>query len=488
MTPQLRQAIRLLQMNAQELDVFIDQETEQNPFLQKEGDVDADEPLSDAAEDDFSELSGRDELPVLCDVASDEAPPESTGEITEDSFYEQAAEPSFEPETDFSADVWRGLSGGADDDGFRAVDICPAGPVSFAETLMRQARMAFSDEKQRLLAENFIAELDENGFLPADIGFLMKKGENDLFFDSVLAKVKTFEPTGVFSQSLPEFFERQLRERGRFDPAMAVMVARLDLVAAKKYDELSKICGVDMQDVADMIAELRSLNPRPTAGFDAGPAVSIVPDVLVRQDAAGVYHVALNDAALPRLLINRRYAAEIKDLAGTDKAVKKFYTEKMGDASFLIRALNQRAETVLSVATFIVGAQRDFFEKGAGFLKPMLLKDVAAGVGMHESTVSRVTTNKYLACARGVFELKSFFSKALESAGGAESRSANAVKERICELIRAETPQNVLSDEDLVVLLKREGVDIARRTVAKYRDAAGIPTSARRKREKRLKT
>ena len=184
--------------------------------------------------------------------------------------------------------------------------------------------------------------------------------------------------------------------------------------------------------------------------------------------------------------MNHRYLAEISVAAKGSKEVKKFVSEHLSSANSLMKALQQRAESILKTASYIVARQRDFFERGAAFVKPMILKDVAEAVGLHESTISRVTTNKYLACAFGVFELKFFFSKALESADG-ETVSAVAVKQRIKQLTDAETPQNVLSDEDLAALLNREGIAVARRTVAKYRESMNIPSSSRRKREKRMK-
>ena len=480
MTPRLQQAIRLLQMSALELESAVAEELEKNPFLEREGEQENDLPEE---REEFSEFEGRDELKSLLDSAGQaEAPPDTNDIPTEDSFYEQAVDGSddFGYSSDFSADLWTGTGAkGEADDSVSAVDLCASKPLSVYEALANQINMAFHRTEERTLALSLIEKLDDNGYLPAEVC--------SAEVEKILPVLQGLSPTGIFARSLSECLALQLKELDRCDPAMAIMLENLDLIAKKEYKKLSKLCGVDEEDVADMIAEIKRLNPRPAfALVQEAPSV-LIPDVLLRQDKFGRFVVELNQAVLPRVLINRTYVAEISAAGKDDKAANKFVSEQLSAANFLIKALNQRAETILKVATEIVGRQKDFFIYGEKALKPMVLRDVAEVVGMHESTVSRVTVGKYIACRRGVFELKYFFSQGIDSRGGDEAVSSQAIKQRIRELIDAETKEDILSDEALVYLLKRENIDIARRTVAKYREALGIPTSAQRKRDKRLK-
>ena len=482
MTPRLQQAIRLLQMSALELEAAVAEELEKNPFLEREGECDEEASLETS---EFSEFEGREELGSLIDSAGqEEAPPDTNDVPTEDSFYEQAAEDTEDfgySSSDFSADPWSGTGAkGEADDGFSAVDLCASRPFSLYEALTRQINMAFHDPQERALALSLIEDLDGNGFLPTE--FCTPAVEK------ILPVLQSLSPTGIFARTLSECLALQLKEQDRCDPAMAIMLENLELIAQREYKKLAKLCGVDEEDIADMIAEIKRLNPRPaTALIQEMPNV-LIPDVLLRQDKFGHFVVELNQAVLPRVLINRAYVAEISVAGKKDKAANKFVSEHLSAANFLIKALNQRAETILKVATEIVGRQKDFFIDGEKALKPMVLRDVAEAVGMHESSISRVTAGKYIACARGIFELKYFFSQGIESRNGDDAVSAQAVKQRIKELIEAEKKENILSDEALVYLLKKENIDIARRTVAKYREALGIPTSAQRKRDKRLKS
>lgn len=484
MTPRLQQAIKLLQMSALELENFVAEELERNPFLQKEGEpqeADADE----SAPFEDSEFVGRDELPALVDKDdANEAPPDMPDYTDEDSFYEHAPDENAYDGGDFSSDLWRGQASA--DDSFDAVSVCAAPAASLESALMEQIATRFSGDAERQTAFFILQNCDDNYFVPPAVKEkFLQSGKNGALYDDVLTKMRSFEPTGVFAASLSDFFAAQLKEKDRFDPAMARLVEHLDLLADKEYGKLMKLCGVDAEDLAQMIDELRRLNPRCSTNYGDATAPVIVPDVLVRKNKAGDFVVELNQAALPRVLMNHRYLAEISAAAKGSKEVKKFVSEHLSSANSLIKALQQRADSILKTASCIVAGQRDFFERGASFIKPMILKDVAQAAGLHESTISRVTTNKYLACAFGVFELKFFFSKALESADG-ETVSAVAVKQRIKRLTDEETPQNVLSDEDLTVLLNKEGIAVARRTVAKYRESLNIPPSSRRKREKRM--
>jgi len=291
----------------------------------------------------------------------------------------------------------------------------------------------------------------------------------------------------VCARNLTECVALQLRERDRFDPAMQALVAHLDLVAKRDLAALRRTCGVDEEDLTEMIAEIRRLNPKPGLAFGSTLVQPIVPDVFVRAGADGGWTVELNSDSLPKVLVNQRYYAEI---AGTARsaAEKTYLADCLQTASWLIRALDQRARTILKVATEIVRQQDGFFVHGVQHLRPLNLKTVADAIGMHESTVSRVTANKYMATNRGIFELKYFFTSAIAAADGGEAHSAEAVRHRIKQLIDAERPDAVLSDDTIVDRLRAAGIDIARRTVAKYREAMRIPSSVQRRRDKQVST
>ncbi len=484
MTPRLQQAIRLLQMTSQELDAALAEELEKNPFLERESGLSEGE--DDFSRDSLSETLGREEMPELLDSVDGgrETAPDTEEDLSsEDSFYERedGQEPFDGP--DFSLDAWSGARGREDEDaGFRAVDLCAGHAASLLEEMQSRINVTFRAEGERRLALMMTERLDEAGYLPPSFSAEEAKCSSDEF-EKILRKLQEIAPSGVYARSLAECLALQLKERDRFDPAMETLVNHLDLVAKREYKKLSALCGVGIDDVSDMCDELKRLSPRPASAFETDAAPAVIPDVLVRRLKNGNLSVVLNQAALPRLLVNREYAAEISAVAAKDKAARKFMSESLSAANWLIRALNQRAETILKVASEIVERQRAFFDKGEKALTPMVLKDVAEAVAMHESTVSRVTSGKYMATPEGVFELKFFFSQGLEGADG-ESRSARAVRYRIRALIDAEG-RDVLSDDALAVLLKKEGIEIARRTVAKYREAMGIPPSSLRKREKR---
>jgi RNA polymerase sigma-54 factor len=265
---------------------------------------------------------------------------------------------------------------------------------------------------------------------------------------------------------------------------MRRLIDNLELVARGSFAQLKRMCGVDDEDFADMLAELRSYDPRPGLRYGAGPAEAVTPDILVRANGSG-WDIALNQATLPRLVINRSYYLELKRSCD-DKAARGWLGEKLADANWLVKALDQRQKTILKVAAEIVKQQDGFFRGGVSQLKPLTLRAIAEGIAMHESTVSRVTSNKYLNCERGTFELKYFFTSGVAAADGGGAVSAEAVKAQIRALIEAEDPQAILSDDTLVELLRGKGFDLARRTVAKYREAIGLGSSVQRRRQKAL--
>jgi len=298
-----------------------------------------------------------------------------------------------------------------------------------------------------------------------------------------LAIVQTFEPTGVGARDLAECIALQLRERDRYDPAMQALVANLPLLAKRDFAQLRKICGVDEEDRADMPQEIRRLDPKPGRSFGGAAIQPVIPDVTVRRGNDGSWLVELNAEGLPRVLVNQTYAARVSrpGLAATEKT---YIAECLQSANWLTRSLEQRARTILKVASEIVKQQDAFFARGVEHLRPLNLKMVADAIGMHESTVSRVTSNKYLSSPRGLFEFKYFFTASIPAQSGGDSHSAEAVRFKIKQLIDQEPPDDVLSDDAIVLRLKEANVNIARRTVAKYRESLRIPSSVERRREK----
>jgi len=300
--------------------------------------------------------------------------------------------------------------------------------------------------------------------------------------EAVLAILQTFEPTGICARDLPECLGIQLKERNRFDPPMAALLSHLDLAARRDFAALRKVCGVDDEDLAEMLGELRALNPKPGARFGSAPMQPIVPDVVVRPAPDGSWLIELNTDTLPRVLVNQSYYAKV--VRSTKDTERAYLADCLQTANWLVKSLDQRAKTILKVATEIVRQQDGFLTHGVRHLRPLNLKTIAEAIGMHESTVSRVTSNKYMATPRGIFELKYFFTSAIASSEGGEAHSAEAVRHRIRSLIDAESADDILSDDTLVKLLRDSGIDIARRTVAKYREALRIPSSVQRRREK----
>ena len=301
----------------------------------------------------------------------------------------------------------------------------------------------------------------------------------------MLAVLQTFDPPGICARDLAECLAIQLKENDRYDPAMQALISRLDLLAKRDFSALKKICGVGDEDLTDMIAEVRRLNPKPGHAFGSAIVQPIVPDVFVRPAPDGAWLVELNSDTLPKVLVNQSYYSEVSATARRDTD-KSYLTECLQSATWLVRALDQRARTILKVSNEIVRQQDAFFAHGVEYLRPLNLKTVAEAISMHESTVSRVTANKYMATSRGIFELKYFFTSAIAAAHGGEAHSAESVRHRIKQLIDAEPAADVLSDDTIVEKLREAGVDIARRTVAKYREAMRIPSSVQRRREKQV--
>ena len=477
MTPQLQQAIKLLQFTSIELADFIDGELERNPLLTTDdgdGDTDSAEREDDRAptEDAFAEAEGQLDAPAEDAYAADN--PSDRVEPTQ----EAASAAGTGATTDWSQ-AGSG-KGGGDSDFDAAAE--RARELSLREHLQLQANRAGFNTTERVIAERLIDQTDDGGYLRADLDDEARLlGVSLEEMTAVLKRCQGFEPTGVMARTIGECLALQLAERDRLDPAMKSLLDHLDLVAKWDIRGLVQACGVDKGDVEDMIAEIRALTPRPGAAFAGEAALAIQPDVTVKHLPDGTYSVELNADALPKVLIDRTYAA-IVDNSRTSEKDKTFLTECAADAAWLVKSLDQRAKTILKVAREIVRQQDGFFQKGAAGMRPLNLKTVADAIDMHESTVSRATANKYMATPRGLVEMKFFFSAAIPASSGGEGYSAEAVRHRIKTLIEDEALEAVLSDDQIVERLREQGVAIARRTVAKYREALRIPPSAERRR------
>jgi len=483
MTPQLQQAIKLLTLSNLEVEAFIAEELERNPLLDTGGGdeagaaADRAEPTEPAVE--RTEPEGLDEIvrpdAPLAETALDIDP--NSDDFAQDSAADRIG----------GLDGGLGLTGtgsGGSEDGPDFDSFAGAG-LGLHEYLMAQAgeRLSGGD---LLIAERIVEQIDETGyFLGSLVEIAQRLGVPLAEAERVLAVIHSFDPAGIGARNLAECLALQARDADRYDPAMARLIANLDYLAKGNFAALKRICGVDDEDLADMIRELRAYDPKPGCRFESDDRVDgVVPDIIVARRGAG-WAVELNSATLPRLLVNRTYYAELSTGA-QDRKSKAWLAECLADANWLMKALDQRARTIIKVATELVKQQDGFFRHGVSHLKPLTLRTVAEQIGMHESTVSRVTSNKYLTCDRGLFELKYFFTSGIQSADGGDAVSAEAVKSRIKALIAAEDPQKILSDDTLVDMLKGEGFDIARRTVAKYREAMGIGSSVQRRRQKAI--
>jgi len=377
---------------------------------------------------------------------------------------------------------WSRTSGGGfESDGDLAQRL--SGAATLRDHLFAQLSVSGLDGARLAAAGVLIDSVDEGGYLRCDLVETAERlGCDAPFLESILGVLQGFEPTGIFARDVAECLRLQLIERDRFDPAMAALVDNLDLLARRDMAALRRVCGVDDEDLREMIAEIRGLTPRPGAAFGGEPTAPVTPDVIIREGPGGLWNVELNSDTLPRLLVDRRYFARVSAGARTD-AEKVFVSDCFSQANWLLKCLDQRARTILKVASEIVRQQDGFLAYGVSHLRPLNLRTVAEAIGMHESTVSRVTSNKFVSTPRGVFELKFFFTASISSTGDGEAHSAESVRHRIRQLIDAERPgDNVHSDDRIVEILKGSGVDIARRTVAKYRESMRIPSSTDRRR------
>ncbi len=505
MTPQLMQAIKLLQLSNLDLSTFVEDELERNPLLERASDGPdapvAGEPTPDhgdrneasSSEDgDYSgfeigagdasesgsedwmnrDLGSRSEIEQTLDTGLDNV------------FSEEPSESAARNAQDAAPTAYTEWGGGASNDDSYNLEAFVAAEITLGGHLAEQLAVAFANPTQRFIGQYLIDLVDDAGYLPPDLGQIGERlGASPQQIDDVLKVLQTFDPPGVCARSLSECLAIQLRDQNRYDPAMQALVEHLDLLAKRDIGNLRKICGVDDDDLADMIGEIRRLDPKPGLKFGASRTQTFVPDVYVRPGPDGGWLVELNSDTLPRVLVNQVYYSQLSKNIRKD-GDKSYFSDCLQNATWLVRALDQRARTILKVATEIVRQQDGFFTQGVAYLRPLNLKAVADAIQMHESTVSRVTANKYMATNRGSYELKYFFTASIASADGGEAHSAEAVRHQIRQLIDGELASAILSDDSIVERLRASGIDIARRTVAKYREAMRIPSSVQRRRDK----
>jgi RNA polymerase sigma-54 factor len=471
MTPQLQQAIKLLQLSHADLAAFVDQELESNPLLEK------------------AEASA-DGAPAEPAQPADETEAESSLAAEAREQWTDAAGSEGEGNLDLAGDplAWQSTPsrprGGEDLPG---LDQTLTRAQTLRDHLLDQIGLDLPVPADRLIAHHLLDLVDDAGYLQGALGDIAERlGAEFADIERVLLRLQRMDPPGVFARNLAECLALQLRERNRLDPAMQALLDHLPLLASRNLAELVRVCGVDAEDVQEMAAEIRSLDPKPGLAFDPAVAAPVIPDVLMRGDGEGGWIVELNTDALPRVLVNNAYYAQVSRGA-RGKPDREYLSERFQAANWLVKALHQRATTILKVAREIVRQQEGFFRHGIQHLRPLVLRDIAGAIAMHESTVSRVTSNKFMATPRGMFELKYFFTSSIAATNGSAALSAKTVRFRIKTLIDSERSDGVLSDDQIVDILIKDGVDIARRTVAKYRESMRIPSSVQRRREKTLR-
>lgn len=481
MTPQLQQAIQLLQMNNMDLTEYVEGELEKNPLLEK------DESNSGNDNDPSTDIDGTRHENAQSESDHIESQFEQSWSGDETSSGENAQGQDHSSATSGMNNI--SGSGGSIkfDSPEYSLENRMSDEKSLREHLSDQLMIACNDARDRAIGSLMIDQLTENGYLRTTPKELANQlGCSIERIEKLLHIMQGFDPTGIFALDLKECLALQLEEKDALDAPMKTLLQNLDKIADHDYTALCNICGVNETYLHDMISEIRALNPKPASLFDHVVVQTAVPDIFMRKlpaNLGGGWKVELNNDTLPKVLVNQEYHTIVSQSA-VRKEDKEYLTSQMNAANWLIRALDQRAQTILKTAAAIIEEQDAFFNYGIEFLKPMTLKDIAEEIEMHESTVSRVTSGKYIGTPRGIFELKFFFSTALVSASGA-AHSAEAIKARIKTLIDAEDPKKILSDDKIVTILKEEGIDLARRTVAKYREAMHIGSSVQRRKQKK---
>ncbi|MBC8339104.1 MAG: RNA polymerase factor sigma-54 [Rhodospirillales bacterium] len=491
MTPQLQQAIKLLQLSNLELGEFVEEELEKNPMLERdEGQRDRDDDNAAGTDGDFEDgaRDGTGETETLESIDFDTAQKavieDDARDVDYDNTYsdDSPADGGLDQhQTTSFADA--GSGGGSFDPLVPNLEETVSERPSLRDHLNAQLSVDITDPVDRVIGLHLIDMLDEAGYISGDLEAVADLLECDVArVEATLAKLQNFDPAGIFARSLAECLGLQLSEKDHLDPCMQTFLDNLDLVGKRDFKGLAKVCGADSEDVLDMVEEIKTLDPKPALAFEHFITQPITPDVLMRPAPGGGWIVELNSESLPRVLVNNTYYAQVSGQTRS-KSEKQYIADQFHSANWLVKSLHQRATTILKVASELVVQQSAFFAKGVQHLKPLVLRDIAEAIEMHESTVSRVTSNKYIATPRGIYELKYFFTQAIAATGGGV-HSAESVRHRIKALIDEEAPKKILSDDKIVEILKVEGVEIARRTVAKYRESMKIPSSVQRRRDK----
>jgi RNA polymerase sigma-54 factor len=481
MTPQLQQAIKLLQLSNIELAEYCEAELEKNPLLERDDRESA--PVSEGVESAGADAPGERADEALS--REDFSKASDLDQAAHDNMYdgEPVTRAAEGPQSGSLTD-WTTVKSGNAYEGEDGLESSVAAEASLKDHLEGQLSIAALLPEDRMILLALIDSVDEAGYLRADLmDVATRLGCEIEDVQAVLGVLHGFDPVGVGARDLAECLSLQLKALDRFDPAMEALMTRLDLVARRDMGQLTALCGVDAEDIADMISEIRQLNPKPGLAFGSEPVTPVIPDVFVKVGPDGGWLIELNTDTLPRLLVNNRYYGTVSKGA-RDKDSKNYLADCLNTANWLVKSLDQRARTILKVASEIVRHQDAFLTHGVRHLRPLNLRIIADAISMHESTVSRVTSNKYISTPRGLFELKYFFTASIQSVNGAESHSAEAVRDRIREMIENEEPREILSDDRIVAMLTADGVNIARRTVAKYREALRIPSSVERRRLK----
>ncbi len=362
-----------------------------------------------------------------------------------------------------------------------------ASEKSLKEHISEQINLSFDDHKDKLIANFLLDSLLGSGYLNIslnDASNILKCDEK--IVDKVLKKLQTFDPAGVFARDLKECLLIQLNDQEHADQSLVTMVKNIDLIASGNLKKLSKLCNVNIANISSLIKQIKLLNPKPANGFYVEPTSYKIPDVILTFLEDGTAKLESNPESMPRLRVSQEYYVQIKD-AMHSKKEKDFTKNEIESANTIVKSIEQRSHTILKVATAIVEEQINFFTRGVMYLDPMTLNKIAASTGFNESTVSRSTSNKYISTPSGIFELKYFFSSSLGTTRATgENVSSTKAKEIIKQIILSEESDNILSDDDISDQLSKFNISIARRTVAKYREAIGIPTSSARKRNKTL--
>lgn len=465
MTPQLQQAIKILQLSNVELQEYVEQQIEENPFL--------DNPVSEVENTD-SEIDEKSEPDMV---------PDSEKDYSWDD--DQVSPAIYDSDSPTYTGV--GKSGGSDfSENEYGIEQIASPKITLKDHIIDQINIDIIDPVQKMVALHLADMLDDNGYLSGDLNSLSQVLKCDFKeIELTLEVLHGFEPTGVFARNLQECLALQLKEKDRFDPAMQRFVENIDMFAKRDIKGLKRVCKVDEEDLLQMCEEIKALNPRPGSSFSSENVQVLYPDVFLKRGDKGKWILEINNEILPRVLVNRKYYSEV-ECKVNDKSSKKFLTDQFSTANWLVKALDQRANTILKVATELVMQQDGFFKKGIHFLKPLVLSDIAQKIEMHESTVSRVINGKYIATHMGIYELKYFFSSSVGSTNGIEDVSSKRIKFMIKELIEKEKGVSVLSDAKIASILKAKGIDVARRTVMKYREAMGIGSSVQRRADKKM--